>query len=503
MRRAAESGTIHCLHRPARLPGYLENLSNMPSHRSLAAVAARRIRLLSLAALVLAPIVAHAQATPAVSTVVAFSGSVPIGNLVKGADGALYGVTSTSTSVTTGLVYRATVDGTSVVTLHQIKPEEALNPQAGLVLASDNKLYGTTKLGMSGTLDTTGTIFTIAQSGTGYTTLYRFASFTTVNQNSQPINTDGAYPQTELIEGTDGNLYGVATAGGANGTGTVFRMSRDGTAFQTLHVFGAITSTVASGLTVNADGATSSAPLVQGADGLFYGTSALGGANGRGVVFRLAFDGTGFQVLHVFPEATADATTGLLKNSEGAVPLAGLVDGHDGFFYGVASQGGATGHGTLFAISPDGAAFTVIHEFDGNNGSGPVSELLVGRDGRLYGATSAGGTSSSGAATAFGTLFVIARDGTGFTRLHSLDGTNGSRPSSQLLQLSDTVFVGVATASGTCGSGTIFRYSTTGDTVTGNTKCGVKKQSAYGSGATGPAVLLLMGGLGLARRRRR
>jgi len=64
------------------------------------------------------------------------------------------------------------------------------------------------------------------------------------------------------------------------------------------------------------------------------------------------------------------------------------------------------------------------------------------------------------------------------------------------------VFVGVATSSGNCGSGTIFRYSTTGDTVTGNTKCGVKKQSAYGSGATGPAVLLLMGGLGLARRRR-
>jgi uncharacterized repeat protein (TIGR03803 family) len=503
MRRAAESGTIHCLHRPVRLPGHLENLSNMSSHRSLAVVVARRIGILSLATLVLSPLVAHAQATPAISTIVAFSGSVPTGNLVQGTDGALYGVTSTSTAVTTGLVYRTTIDGSSVTTLHQIKPEEALTPQAGLLLASDHKLYGTTRLGMAGTLDTTGTIFAVAQNGAGYTTLHRFDSFTTVNQNSQPINAEGAYPQAELIEGTDGDMYGVATAGGANGTGTVFRMSLDGTGFQALHEFAPITSTVASGLTVNADGAGPSAPLVQGADGMFYGTAPLGGANGRGVVFRLAFDGTGFEVLHVFPEATADATTGVLKNSEGATPVAGLIDGHDGYFYGVASQGGTSGNGTVFAITPDGATFTVLHEFDGNNGSNPLAELLLGRDGRLYGATHGGGTNSSGAATTFGTLFSIARDGTGFTRLHSLDGNNGAGPSSQLLQLSDSVFVGVATASGKCASGTIFRYSMTGDTVTGNTKCGFKKNSNTGGGATGPAVLLLIGGLGLARRRRR
>ena len=477
----------------------------MSPHRSLAAAAARRFLILPLVALVASPLVAHAQTTPAVSTIVAFSGSSPIGSLVKGTDGALYGTTFTSTSVTTGLIYRAAVDGTSITTLYQIKPEDGINPQAGLVLASDGKFYGTTKFGKSGTADTTGTVFGVKQDGTGYTTLHRFVSFTTANQNSQPINTDGAYPQAELVEGTDGALYGVTTAGGTNGTGTVFKMSRDGTAFQTLHVFGAITSTVASGITANVDGAVPSGPLVQGADGLFYGTTAVGGTNGRGVLFRVGFDGTGFQVLHVFPTTTLDATTSLLKNAEGAAPIAGLTDGHDGFFYGVAPQGGTSGNGTVFAISADGATFTVLHHFDGNNGSSPTSELLVGRDGKLYGATYGGGTNATGTATTFGTLFSIARDGTGFTRLHSFDGTNGARPASQLLQLSDTVFVGIAAASGSCSGGTIYRYSTAGDTVTGNTKCGYKKNSGYGSGggATGPAVLLLMGGLGLARRRRR
>lgn len=499
MRRAAESGTIRSSYRPASQPGPLEYLPNMSSKRSLAAVAARPFRLLPLFVLAAMPLMAAAEATPAVSTVVAFSYSTPIGSFVKGLDGALYGVASSSTG-TSGLIYRSTVDGSSVTTLHQLGEADGVSPQAGLLLASDDKLYGTTLVGRP---IAPGSIFSLKQDGTVFTTLHTFAAFTTTDFGLTKFNTDGADPVAELTEGSDGNLYGVTRTGGPNGTGVIFRMGRDGTGFQTLHAFSAITSEAAVTPVVNAEGKGPAAPLVEGADGKFYGTASLGGASGRGTVFRINFDGTGFEVLHAFTATTTNATTGLLENAEGATPYAGLIDGGDGFFYGVASQGGTSGNGTIFAISPDGTTFTTLHSFDGNNGSSPVAELALFSDGKLYGTTAGGGTTSAGAVSTFGTIFSIARDGTGFTKLHSFDNTNGVYPAGQLLELSGTVFLGTTGDGGKCGSGTIFRYSSTGDTVQGNTRCGQKKNSNSGGGVTGPAVLLLIGGVGWARRRRR
>jgi MYXO-CTERM domain-containing protein len=209
-------------------------------------------------------------------------------------------------------------------------------------------------------------------------------------------------------------------------------------------------------------------------------------------------------VIHAFTATTTNSTTGQVENADGAVPIAGLTKGNDSFLYGVTSQGGTKGYGTIFAISPDGATFTTLHNFDNAGGARPAAELALFSDTKLYGTTVAGGKDSAGATTSFGTLFSIARDGTGYTVLHSLDGTKGAAPASVLIQLSDTVIAGSATTGSDCSSGSIFRYDSTGGTITGNTKCGRKKSdNSYGGGVTGPAVLLLLGGLGLARRRRR
>jgi uncharacterized repeat protein (TIGR03803 family) len=132
---------------------------------------------------------------------------------------------------------------------------------------------------------------------------------------------------------------------------------RDGTGFQVLHQFAAVTSTTDSGLSVTIDGAYPVGRLLQGADGLFYGTTSLGGANGRGTVFRLGFDGSGFQVIHTFSPTTLETATGLSKNEEGAIPIAGLTDGQDGFS-AVTTVGGSAW--TIFATSPDGVTFNVL-----------------------------------------------------------------------------------------------------------------------------------------------
>ncbi|MBK6349003.1 MAG: hypothetical protein IPF50_04025 [Proteobacteria bacterium] len=456
---------------------------------------------LALVALGLFAVAGHAQTNPAVSTIVAFSLSNPVGNLVQGADGALYGVASPATSITGGVIYRTTLDGSDVRTLYQLKPDDALSPAGGLVLASDGLLYGTTKFGQAGQVDGAGSIFKIAAAGTGFQIIHRFAPVTASNQDGSPINTNGAYPEAELVEGGDGYLYGSTRAGGANGTGTIFKISRDGTDFKSLYSFAAVTSAAGSGLTVTVDGAAPAGPLVAGADNFLYGTASQGGTNGRGTVFRIAFDGTGFQVLHHFSATTADTTTGLLENADGATPLGGLLDGGDGFLYGLTAQGGTDGNGVVFAIPPDGSTFTVLHSFTGADGARPVAELMVASSGKLYGVTSTGGVNSEGATTALGTIFSIDRAGTSFSRLYSFDGKQGSLPSSRLLETAPGVFVGIATGAGSCSYGTVFRYSLAGDTVTGNTTCGQKKKNNSGGGSAGFAVLLLFAGLGLLRRR--
>ena len=460
-----------------------------------------------LAACLLAASVATvAQAEPAVSTVFAFNGSIANGGLVKGPDGGLYGTTASNNVVSGGLIYRSTVDGSSVKTLHQLSINEAYAPKAGLLEGSDGLVYGTTRLGPANIANTTGAIYRMAYDGTGFTILHYFEVFTETNVNGNPINLDGAFPETaliEVIEGSDDFLYGVARAGGANGTGVIFRQSLDGTSFSVLHEFGPVTSASTDSVVKNLDGSNPLGSLVQAAsDGYLYGTAAAGGAFGRGTIFRIKMDGNGFEVVHEFTDLSTGSPA---VNVDGAGPLVGLTDGGDGLLYGVATSGGANGVGTLYSLDPNSGLFTVLHDFDAPNGAFPSGALIVGivdNHSRLYGPTSAGGTDSGGATTNLGTIYSIERDGTGFAKLYSFDGNQGTGPYGPLLQLDSTTFVGITSSGGKCGQGTLFHYSSTGDTVAGNTTCGQKKNNS-GGGSAAPGLLALLGTLGLSRRRRR
>ncbi len=439
--------------------------------------------------------------TPAVSTVVSFSASTPNGGIVRGPDGAYYGTTASASTVTGGLVYRVTPDGSSVSTLYQMQNNESYGPAAGLLLGSDGLLYGTTTFGaVSVIANTSGTVFRLKTDGTGFTVVRSFSAWSTQNENLNPVNADGAYPDATLIEGTDGFLYGVTRTGGLNGTGVVFKLAKDGTSFKVLHTFGAITSEKNATPVTNLDGAAPLGRLVQYSDGYLYGTTSAGGLNGQGTVYRVAMDGTDFQLVHIFPALSGSGSDP--TNASGATPAAGLTDGQDGRLYGVAGEGGANGVGTLFVVDPAARLLTVLHDFDKPNGDGPTGELVLGRDSKLYGTTTFGGTNSNGNDTNHGTIFSINRDGTGFTKLHSFDSSQGANPRGPLLQISDTNFVGINLNGGSCGSGTLYLYSGNGATVEGNTRCGRKKNN-NGGGSTAPGVLLLLGGLCLARALRR
>jgi uncharacterized repeat protein (TIGR03803 family) len=143
--------------------------------------------------------------------------------------------------------------------------------------------------------------------------------------------------------------------------------------------------------------------LFQGTDGNFYGTTANGGASGSGTVFQMTPSGT-LTTLHPF--------TG---GSDGAYPYAGLIQGTDGNFYGTTVQGGASGRGTVFQMTPSGT-LTTLHPFmGGSEGAYPYAGLIQGTDGNFYGTTYEGGASGRG------TVFQMTPSGT-LTTLHPFMG---------------------------------------------------------------------------------
>jgi uncharacterized repeat protein (TIGR03803 family) len=128
-------------------------------------------------------------------------------------------------------------------------------------------LYGTT---ISGGAYGDGTIFGITPSGK-VTTLYNVCS-----QSGCP---DGNYLYANLIQASDGNLYGIMDVGGTNGSGTIFKITLSGT-LTTLYNFCSQSGCP--------DGQYPAAGLVQDTDGNLYGTTADGGANGDGTVYSLS-----------------------------------------------------------------------------------------------------------------------------------------------------------------------------------------------------------------------
>jgi uncharacterized repeat protein (TIGR03803 family) len=204
-------------------------------------------------------------------------------------------------------------------------------------------------------------------------------------------NVGGFEPAGPLIEGANGSFYGVAAAGGVNATGTVFLISSGGPV-TTVYNFSALDVN-----DLNSDGASPST-LVRGSDGNFYGTTKTGGAFGFGTIFQLTPAGV-LTVLHDF-----------LGTTDGNTPTA-FIQGSDGNFYGAMQFGGPKGDGLIYEITPGGALTTLYSFAAGSDGGNPVT-LLEGLDGNFY------GTTADGLATFFSTVFQLKPSGV-LTTLHS------------------------------------------------------------------------------------
>jgi uncharacterized repeat protein (TIGR03803 family) len=201
--------------------------------------------------------VLRVDASGNVTTLHVFAGDEgfqPVAALLLGQDGNMYGTTSQGGQSSLGTVYRVTTDG-DVTVLHSFSGADGATPMAALIRGTDGLLYGTTWGGGTGF----GTIFRISTSG-DFETLYDFGS-------------DGINPMGALVQASDGFFYGTTYQGQSNGIGSVFRVDASG-ALETLHEFN------------GDDGSFPQSGLVEATDGNLYGVAGLtyGGGN---VVYRI------------------------------------------------------------------------------------------------------------------------------------------------------------------------------------------------------------------------
>jgi uncharacterized repeat protein (TIGR03803 family) len=362
-------------------------------------------------------------------------------------------------------------------------------------------------------------------------TVFALCAATTIAGRAQDFDTlfrfdgpNGDLPQSSLIQGRDGNLYGTTTAGGgceifSLGCGTIFKITPSGT-FSTLYTFcpvivigcpdgsspvgglilandGSLYGTTEGGGFVGSlcsptgcgtifkitpegtlttlhrfvftDGQDLHAGLFRASDRNFYGTTRSGGTYGYGTVFRMTPTGT-LTTLYSFCAQPSCP--------DGGVPQASLVQATNGDLYGTTWEyGSAYGHGTVFKITLQGR-LTTMHVFHVIDGAQPFDALIQGTDGNLYGTTSSGGHSGNG------TVFTITLGGE-FATLHDFcihpHCTDGFAPFSALIQATDGNFYG--TTAGTIyheGAATVFRMSPSGMLTTLQYFDGANGDAPYG-----------------------
>lgn len=343
--------------------------------------------------------------------------------------GVFYGTTRSGGAGGNGTIFKLNADGSAFTNLHSFSAgagpypytnADGLTPNTPVL--SSNTLYGTT---VQGGAFGYGTVYRINTDGSGFTNLHTFSAapgFGAANQ-------DGANPYGRLVI-VGNTLYGTASGGGHAGSGTVFQLNTDGTAFNVIsHLPG-----------FGGPGFPLAGLVLSGTK--LIGTSSVGGNPSRGAVFAVNTDGTGFGALHTF------------ATGEGAYPQAGLLlSGNT--VYGTTLNGGASGIGTVFKLNSDGTGFSTLHTFIGSgmpltnvDGGFPDGGLvLVGKT--LYGTASEGGVSG------WGTLFALNTDGTAFTLVHTFAAAaDGLYPGGELTVAGSTIYGNAS--GGALGNGVLF-----------------------------------------------
>lgn len=315
-------------------------------------------------------------------------------SLLQASDGNFYGVDPGGANYGNGVVFKISPTGVESIVNSFGATANDCNDPVSLMQASDGNFYGTCTYGGP---YRQGVVFKLTLTGVE-SVLYGFGG--TVND---------AFAPNSLIQGGDGNFYGVSSAGGAQQSGTFFKITAAGSE-TVLYSFGSS----------GKSDAVAPSSLMQASDGNFYGLAFSGGANNQGAVFKITPLGVE-SVLYSFGT----------NSNDGTLPIGRLIQASDGYLYGATTTGGANGTGAVFKLSTAGVE-TVLSSFFGTNSTNyisvPVSGPIQAGDGNFYG-TGAGGVyevSPSGTLSTIYQFDLNSEPNIGVSAGHLLQGSDGN-----------------------------------------------------------------------------
>lgn len=243
-------------------------------------------------------------------------------------NGVLYGTTAGGANEF-GTVFSFNTNTSVLTPLVDFNGTNGSTPYGGLVLVG-NTLYGTT---VTGGDNDEGTVFKVNTDGSGFAVLHSFGA----TDPESGTNEDGAWPEGTLTL-VGNTFYSTCTLGGANATGTVFKIDPSGSNFSVIYTFSAAQFPNGD----NGDGTFPAIGLTL-AGNVLYGVGYGGGSAGDGTIFSVQTNGA-FETLYHFTERN-DGT-----NADGASPYESLLDVSN-VLYGAAPAGGTAGSGTVFSYN--------------------------------------------------------------------------------------------------------------------------------------------------------
>ncbi len=301
-------------------------------------------------------------------------GATPEGRLVMDKQGNFYGTTWAGGSANAGTVFKVTSTGVETVLFSFPLYGEGASPVAGLTIDAAGNLYGTTSVGGANSI---GTVFELSPptAGGAWTeqVLYSFGT-----------GTDGANPVAGVTFDAAGNLYGTTSAGGTDGYGTIFELTKSGSGWteKTLHNF-----------ELGSDGGVPYSGLVADSKGNFYGATTEGGAGGQsggGTIFELTkVDGR-----WKFVELYGLSGWGISGSYRNLILVGDKI-------YATTHCDGLNSAGTVYELTRSGNSWTYdsLYEFTGgSDGLYSISNLVADSKGNLYGVTLLGGANGDGVA---------------------------------------------------------------------------------------------------------
>jgi uncharacterized repeat protein (TIGR03803 family) len=406
----------------------------------------------------------------------------------------MWGVTPAGGAQAAGAIYETNLDGTgfNIVSTFSVDPSGAFPEGGHLVQHTNGNLYGTT---FGGGVNGAGVILEFDPSDGSYTKVFDFEGPVTGNQN-----------QNVMIMASNNKMYGVSFSGGSNGVGTFWEFDPAGPTFTKRHDFltpttgsnpdgnlvevgGKIYGTTNGGGTTTAgtifefDPGTNSLTnrynfvntsngsgrfprgLTAGTDGKIYGTAAQGGAAALGTIF--SFDPT-------TSSYAARVSFASPATVNGSLPQSTLVEHTNGMFYGVTSSGGTNSRGVFYEFNPGTNALSVKYHFDNASAMSPLTEPVLGTDGKIYGTVGSGDGNR-------GIIYSYVPGTNTFTVVKSfnLDGSEGSLATA-LIEESAGKFYGLARNGGANGVGILYEF------LSGTSAFTIKHDFVFAPGGASP-----------------